>query len=220
VAVLLQLHPQGRVPPEIVERLQQYGLHTLGHLARLGERALCRQYGDVGTFLARVAAGQDTQPLHPTPRPARYGVHLRFGSAARPEQVLTTLGRLSGRVATRLQQQGRQARRLGVRVRWETGGVERTRLSLRRHTNDPAVIAQELRRLLLPLLGAPAIPAADEANDAGRRPWAPGDAGENGENKEYEGVHPRSVEELRIILGDFLPGCAQQAMFWQTDEQR
>jgi impB/mucB/samB family C-terminal domain len=210
VTVLPQLHPHGQVPPEIVERLQQYGLHTLGHLTRLGEPALHRQFGSVGTFLARVAAGWDDRPLHPTPRPARYRIRLRFGSPIQPEQLVAMLGQLSERVATRLRQQGRQARMLCVQVRWETCGVQHARLSLRQYTNDPAMITQELRRLLLPLLGSSAIPEGDEA------PRAQGSEG----REEHTGTHLRAVEELRVILGDFALALPQQATFWRTDEQR
>ncbi|MGH2484498.1 MAG: hypothetical protein ACRDHE_00665, partial [Ktedonobacterales bacterium] len=50
VNALAALHGHERVTLEVVERLQRYGLRTLGHLARLGEPALRRQFGKAGAF--------------------------------------------------------------------------------------------------------------------------------------------------------------------------
>ncbi|HEX9411970.1 MAG TPA: hypothetical protein VF916_00570, partial [Ktedonobacterales bacterium] len=71
VGLLTQLRPQGLVSPAIVARLERFGLRTLAALSRVGERALCRQFGtQVGAFLAAVAAGRDLLPLQSTPPPA------------------------------------------------------------------------------------------------------------------------------------------------------
>ena len=64
VRLLMQLRPQGLVSPAIVAGLEGFGLRTLAALSRVGERALCRQFGaGVGAFLAAVAAGRDLHPL-------------------------------------------------------------------------------------------------------------------------------------------------------------
>ena len=196
VSALLRLYPSDRVTSEIVERLERYGLRTLGHLARLDEPALRRQFGAVGRFLAAVAAGRDEQPLHPTPLPPEYRARLRLGSAAAPDRVLAALELFTEWIAAQLRCQGRQTRRLRVRVRWECGCAHGARLSLRQHTNDSALLARELRRLLMPLLRA------------------------HREHAHSTGSHAQTLDGLWLALGDFAPVVPCQATFWRTRDQR
>lgn len=191
LARLPRSHPYGRVNPEMVEQLGQYGLRTLGHLDRLSADALRRQFGPTGAFLARVAAGQDECPLRPTPLPPRSRVRLRLASPAPPERLLAMLSPLCRRVAAGLRQRGRRAQLLYVRVRWECGCVHSVRRSLRQHTDDPAVLAQALRRLLLPLVQA-----------------------------HQEEPHAQAFDELRVTLGDFAPTLPEQTTLWRTSGQR
>lgn len=159
VSALAELHPRGIVTPEIVARLQRYGLRTIGHLARLGEPALRRQFGAAGAFLAAIARGHDEQGLHPTPRPPRQRFRLRFSPPAASERVFAVLPRFASRVATSLARRRREGRELRLSVRFESGGIRHARLALRQHTGDPRLLAQEFQRLLRPLLAAdgPAI---------------------------------------------------------------
>jgi nucleotidyltransferase/DNA polymerase involved in DNA repair len=187
VSVLPQLHPQGTVSATLVERLQRYGLRTLGHLMRLREPALRRQFGEIGGFLACVACGQDAQPLRPTPPPDRLGMRVRLPPGAPAEQAVAMLDPLGQHLARRLRQQGRQSRRLHVRVRWECGCARQVGHSLRGPSADAVVLARELRRLLLPLLHA-----------------------------QHEEVHPPTLEELRVTLEDFTPISPEQAALWRT----
>lgn len=187
--------PDG-VTPEIVERLERYGLRTLGDLARLSEPALRRQFGAVGGFLAAVAAGRDVRPLQPTPAPVEWRTRLRLGSGVAPERILAALVPFSEWVAARLRREGRQTRRLRVRLRWECGCARSAQLSLRQHTRDAALLAQELRRLVAPLL---------LAHGAGATAGA---------------AHTQALDGFWIALGDLAPVVPCQATFWRTHEQR
>ncbi len=191
VSALVQMHPRGSVTPEIIERLQRYGLRTLGHVARLGEPALRRQFGAAGGWLAAVAGGQDARPLQPTPQPALQHFRLRFSLALQPAHALATLPTLAERVAANLRRQGRQARELCLTVRWESGSVTRARLTLRQHTHDPALLAAELRRLLVPSI-----------------------------RSETPGSRATAIEELRLALSDFATTVPEQATMWRTQAQR
>lgn len=147
VAALLHLHPHGLVTPEVVERLQRYGLRTLGHVARIGELALRRQFGAAGGFLAALVQGRDARPLCPTPLPPELRIRARFAVPVTFEELLAALPRLAERAAERLCAQGRQARSLRLVVRWESGAMRRCGLTLRQYTDSPTLLAQELRRL-------------------------------------------------------------------------
>lgn len=200
VTALLRLEPTCCVPPEIVARLERYGLRTLGQLARLGEVALRRQFGAMGSFLAAVAAGRDERPLQPTPLPPALHARLGVGFGTAPERVLAALDPFAAHVAARLRQHGWQARALRLRVRWECGCTERTRLSLRAHTADGAMLARELYRLLVPLLRAHAERAASAAAD--------------------DRLHTLTLDGLWVSVSDFAPIVPDQATFWRTRDQR
>jgi hypothetical protein len=196
VGVLLKLHADACVTPEIVARLETYGLRTVGHLARVGEPALRRQFGPVGGVLAAAATGRDVRPLQPTPPPDVTSARLRMGSGAPPDRVLAALAPFARQVAARLRQQGRRAGTLRLGLRWECGCTQGARLSLRQPTDDPMVLAQEVLRLLLPLLRTHAVCAEGEA------------------------AHSQTLDGLVLALGDFVPVLPAQATFWRTRAQR
>lgn len=191
VSALASLYPRDRLTPEVIERLQQYGLRTLGHLARLGEPALRRQFGKAGAFLAAVAAGRDERPLQTTARSPRQHFRLRFAAGADLRRVWAILPRFARRVITSLRVRQREGRSLRLRVRWESGRVGYARLSLRQPTANARTLAQELRRLLDALL-----PASRDARDGA------------------------TIEELRLTVGDFTLAVPDQMTLWRTQTQR
>ena len=194
VAVLAQLEWPASTPAavtrETVERLRRYGLHTLGHVARLDETALRRQFGKAGGALAALVAGREPLPLHPTPPAARLRFRLRFAPAASSERVVAALPPLAARIAARLRERNRCARELRLYLRWERGGVQSARLTLRVYSDDPALLAQELHRLLVPLLQPPGRLADMDA-----------------------------VEELRLLVRDFAPAVPEQRTFWRGERR-
>jgi nucleotidyltransferase/DNA polymerase involved in DNA repair len=193
VAFLAHLHPRGTVTPATVECLQRYGLHTLGHIARLSEQSLRRQFGAAGAFLAALTQGRDTYYLHPTLLPARAHFRLRLASATSTERALALLPRLTAYAAIYLRERGHVARELRLRVRWERGGISTIQRTLRTHIHDPAHLTQEARRLLTTLLSERTFVSAS-ADDA--------------------------IAELRLTLRDFATLVPTQATFWRTRDQR
>lgn len=192
VSTLAHLHPEGLVPPEVIARLERFGLRTLGQVERIGESALRRQFGGaIGTVLAAVSGARDDRPLHPTPQAVWECVRVGFTPAASPERALAALPRLTKRIALRLREQGRSLRALRLSLRWESGSIQRRQLALRAATHDPALLDQELRRLLCALLPP------------------------------RQGAWPRAaIEQLTVGLGDFAPSTLEQATMWRTPEQR
>ena len=185
-----------RVTPEMAERLERYGIRRLADLARLGELTLRRQFGAAGGFLAAVATGRDERPLHHTPAPVEWCVQLRLGSAVAPEHVLAALRPFAEWMSARLRAEGRQTRRLRVRLRWECGCARHAHLSMRQHTQDAAVLSQELDRVIVPLLLA------------------------HGQRADGDRIHTQALDGLWIAFGDFAPLVPSQATFWRTREQQ
>lgn len=232
VCALVGLHPQGLISPEVVERLERYGLRTLGHLARIGELTLRRQFGAAGSLLAALAQGQDAQPFNPTPAPSMLRFHARFAAPADPDAVLALLPHLAERIADQLRLQGRTAHSLRLDIRWEDGRVERRRLTLRQYADQSALLDQGLRRLLVPLLAL----SGDDAESAGdahrsmpsymlgvrRAPLQNGngeDPADQIEDRVEDRIEDR-IEELRVALSDFAPLTPAQATFWRTRQQQ
>lgn len=209
VAILTRFHSVGLVAPEVIERLQRYGLRTFGQVARLGELALRRQFGAAtGAMLAALARGRDLCPLQPTPRPERLCCRFRFATAASSDQVLAALPSFARRVATHLHQNGTQARVLVLSLHWASGAKQHLRHTLRWHTDDAGILARELRGLLLSTLQVRHPRGNQGSQDADAR--GPMD---------LRSAH-HGVDELRLTLGDFAPPQPRQITFWQTRKQR
>jgi DNA polymerase-4 len=148
IAVLTSLHPTGVIATEDIARMQNFGLRTLGQVARLGQLALRRQFGDtVGRFLFDACRGVEPHPFKPTPEPARLHLRLRIAEPVTPEQLLAALPRFSQQVAKRLKRRHRRARALRLDLRWGSGAIATASAQLREPTGDPRRLAQELTRL-------------------------------------------------------------------------
>jgi len=194
VTILSRLHPRGVVTSETVARLERFGLRRLGQLARLDESALRRQFGDAGAFLATVAQGRDPRPLHPTPLSPTLCLRVRGLDALPPDRALALAHRLGRRLATILRERGRRTRLLRIQLRRDSGSIERAAITLRQHTDDSRLLAQEIQRLLASLL----LPA-------GNRP----------SERVLDGI-----DEIHVTLGDFAPDQPGQGTFWRTHDQR
>jgi hypothetical protein len=196
VAVLIHLHPKGIVTAETLRQLAQYGLRTLGQLARLGGPALRKQFGaSVGGYLAAVASGQDPRPLLPTPPPATLTLRLRLPEGALPPAEIPGLVPLFAAQAVTLLHQGRvQAQGLRLSVRWESGGTSEMSVVLPQPTQELAPLTRAVQELLRHLLDARQARAAD-------------------------GPVP-AIAGLRLTLGELHPVTPEQGAFWQSRTQR
>lgn len=198
------LHPAGTVPTEAVERLERYGLRTVGQLARLGENALRRQFGErLGMALAALAAGRDLRPLLPALQPQTLRCRLAFESGASPARVLRALAPAADRIARWLAEDGRQTSRLRLALTWQTGGVSAGDVRLRTPTAEARQLAQRLSDLCgTLLLAAPAASATGEDHD------------------HPAGAAAAAIEQVLIEVGDLVPLTPAQATFWRTEARR
>ncbi len=178
------------ITPEIVAKLEGYGVRTLAHLARLDEEQLRRQFGArLGKLLATMARGDDVLPFQPTPAPLRLHFRLRLTTAVSPNRLLIGLPPFASEVATALARRGVQARMLELRLRWEAGRTERITRTLPQPIADGRTLAETMERLLAPVFQADA-------------------------------TSQQVIEDLRLILSDLSPRYPEQHAFWPQRIQR
>jgi nucleotidyltransferase/DNA polymerase involved in DNA repair len=206
VTLLPKLHPKGLVCVEQVQRLQEYGLRTLGHLARLGERALVRQFGALGRFLAAVAAGRDARPLCPTPQPATLQFRLRLPTTAAPESVLLALASLAERTSRHLARRAAHAGLVRLILTWERGRVSSGQTRLRIATNEARILAQQVQRLGSLLLAE---------GPAGQRTQRSEDQREDQREDQSE-----ALAQVLLEVGEIGPIVPAQTTLWRTEAQK
>ena len=203
VRLLPQLYPGGIIRPDHVENLDQYGLHTLGQVALLGESTLRRQFGVIaGAFLAAVAAGRDPRPFCPALPPRRQGLRLRFAAPASSERLLSALPYLSRSATNLLQKRQLQTGRLRIRLQWVEGGTRQASKTLRQPINDKRLLAQALHWMALPLL----------SNHSAHRPNA-------GDEMDTASQEEERIAELQLFLEDEIAAGSEQQVLWSNQPQ-
>lgn len=209
VQLLAQIHPsQPLLGPEVIGRLAGYGLHTLGHLARMEAGALRQQFGQqVGQALVALRQGQDLQPIQPTPLPHWHRVRLRWELPLDPhhaKHAVLALPRLVDRAGALLA--GHAAGAVRVGVGWASGGRQVRQAILRQPSADAPVLQREAERLLYGLL----VPGSS-AGEAG-----------DGEGELDDGVMEvmEGIEDVSLWLGACAAQQPTQATFWRTQQQR
>ncbi|MGC9962949.1 MAG: DNA polymerase IV [Acidimicrobiales bacterium] len=108
------------VGPRTAERLERYGIHTIGELSRLDEPALCRVVGrSAGVQLHALASGRDLRPVV-ADRPVKSIGHEETFATDHddPEFLRKELVRLSDSVGSRLRAAGVVGRTVTLKVRY------------------------------------------------------------------------------------------------------
>ena len=196
--ILPLIHPHGAITSAVVERLQRYGLRTLGHIARLTEAQLRRQFGDTtGAALFALAQGRDLRPLMPTPPLRRVTLRFRLSVPLAPARLLALAPTFCAPLAAQLQQHDQCAGGLSVQVRWEHGARTTARVTLRQPTGEASLLSAALRSLLTPLMPSEQLYADADAVDT-----------------------VDAVDGLWITLEDVALLCPAQLALWQEREAR
>lgn len=165
VAALCALDSPLPITEETALRLRRVGVRTLGHLARLDELALRRQFGVVGTILAALARGDAPTAFHSTPPELALRFRTRFSTALSVEQTLQRLPGLATEIATRLQALNQTMGALTLTVRWASGGVERIEHTFPDPIQEASALTQRLASLLLSLVRPSTARSATQSSD-------------------------------------------------------
>ena len=178
--------------------LEDYGVRTLAHLARLArldDTLLRRQFGArLGVLLATIARGEDPLPLQPTPAPLQLRFRLRLTSPIMMDRLLSGLPSFTCEVASRLARRGLHGQMLELRLCWESGAPERitsiTR-TLPQSLSGGRAFAETLERMLAPLVQTIASSNAHAA-----------------------------IEDVHLIVSRLTPRYPAQHAFWPQRARR
>jgi protein ImuB len=136
-------------PDPIAERLQRWGIVTLGQLARLPRPALGSRLGEEGVRLARRAHGGDLRPFRPI------APHPRFEESAEPGFEIDNLEVLAfvlrgalERLATRLSLRGLAVHELELELEHESGARGARHVPLAAPTREPPILLALVRLAL------------------------------------------------------------------------
>jgi DNA polymerase IV len=150
-AAWLAPHPIDVLPIDqvLVTRLHQFGLDTIGVVARLPCDALEAQFGRAGRELFDLAHGRGPLPLGAPPSVQPLVVGRRFARPVADRLVLeAALSQVAARLASRLLRRGQAARRLTLTLTPEHGSPRDIERTLAEPTADPGRLQAVLCALL------------------------------------------------------------------------
>jgi hypothetical protein len=168
IAALCALNLPLPITEETVLRLRRAGIRTLGHLARLDELALRRQFGAVGALLAALAHGDAPVAFHSTPPQPSLRFRTRFSTALTVEQTLHRLPGLASEIAARLQALNQSMGALTLTVWWVSGGIERIEHTFPDPIQEASALSQQLTSLLVSLARPSTTRLAAQCSDIER----------------------------------------------------
>ncbi len=107
------------VGPKTAARLAEYGLHTIGEIARRPAADLARWFGENGRDLWRHALGVDESPLVTEHEVKSISQETTFARDLRDDRALAdTLRELSAQVGRRLRQSNLAGTTVKIKLRW------------------------------------------------------------------------------------------------------
>lgn len=149
---------------ELVAHLRDFGITTFAQVATLSEEGLRRRLGRLGSWVNRVACGEDSSLVVPDAPPMSQNARVRFHTPSDADETCAAIGKLANYLGERLREQRlkgqtialmlwphrfmrHDTRRLVMNEEGEEVAVtaaEETiggQMVLSRHTDDAAVIA-------------------------------------------------------------------------------
>jgi DNA polymerase-4/protein ImuB len=163
-AAFLRPLPAGYLPlpPDALERLERFGLPTIGSLADLPFGAVQAQFGPAGARAWRLAHGHDDEPVVPARHAQTVEAGLRLDDPlASTDGLLAAVRQLVARVVGEPAFRGRSARGVHLRALLADGTSWEKRVTFKEPLSDREVVFRALKvKLELPD-GLPAA-AVDE----------------------------------------------------------
>jgi protein ImuB len=126
---------------ELAQRLQRWGVRTLGELAALPTSGIGARLGEAGVQLARRARGEDLEPFRPAAAPAHFEEAAECGWAIDDLEALAfPLRGVLDRLARRLRLRGLAVRRVWLELGLEDGRTRAREIELAAPTQESAVL--------------------------------------------------------------------------------
>jgi DNA polymerase IV len=137
------------VGPKTAARLEEYGLKSIGDLARRPEADMVRWFGENGRDLARRARGIDESPVVVEHEVKSISQETTFVRDERDEQVLAeTLREFSSEVARRMRKEGLAGTTVKIKLRWPDFTTLTRQVSLPQPTDQEGEIYAAATALL------------------------------------------------------------------------
>jgi protein ImuB len=134
---------------ELAERLQRWGVRTLGELAALPGGGLGARLGEAGVELARRARGADLEPFRPAPARQHFEESAECGWAVDDLEALAfPLRGVLERLVRRLRLRGLAVRRVWLELGLEDGGTRAREIDLAAPTLETSVLLGLVRLAL------------------------------------------------------------------------
>jgi len=136
------------VGPKTEQRLHQIGIRTIGQVAQLSRESLVRSLGSLGEHLYHLARGKDDRPVAPNWEPKSISSETTFDEDTADRELLQrTILELSDHVAERLRKEGYRARKVTLKLRYETFSTHTKQSSLDKLIQTGEEIAKVARHL-------------------------------------------------------------------------
>ena len=101
------------------QKMKGMGIHTGADLKVLTEQELRRKFGKSGAFFYHMVRGQDQRPVKPNRMAKSISIEDTYEiDIKEPEHMLQSLRELTERLAKRLAQKGKEARTIGIKIKY------------------------------------------------------------------------------------------------------
>jgi len=90
---------------ELVAHLRDFGITTFAQVATLSEEGLRRRLGRLGSWVNRVACGEDSSLVVPDAPPLSQNARVRFHTPSDADETCTAIGKLANYLGERLREQ-------------------------------------------------------------------------------------------------------------------
>ena len=90
---------------ELVAHLRDFGITTFAQVATLSEEGLRRRLGRLGSWVHRVACGEDSSLVVPDAPPLSQNARVRFHTPSDADETCTAIGKLANYLGERLREQ-------------------------------------------------------------------------------------------------------------------
>lgn len=132
--------------PELLVKLERWGIRTLGELAALPEIGLVERLGEAGARLRRAALGKDTEPLKVSSPAEEYSLFQEFDDPmALLEPLLFVISDQLHDLMAKLQHNGKAARRIVVGLSLASGAQFTRVLDLPVAMRDPLALLKQVQ---------------------------------------------------------------------------
>ena len=90
---------------ELVAHLRDFGITTFAQVATLSEEGLRRRLGRLGSWVNRVACGEDSSLVVPDAPPMSQNARVRFHTPSDADETCAAIGKLANYLGERLREQ-------------------------------------------------------------------------------------------------------------------